>query len=289
MEGTIEQQPQQTSKPKPSIFSNKKVLYGAIVVIILIVVAALVLTGGRGSGSASQLTQFDGKAVSQAVLSQLAIPGNVSSTIRAGFATNFPTKVSAPPLSINGKPEILYIGAEYCPFCAVHRWALVIALMRFGTFTGLNYMTSSATDSYPNTPTFTFANSAYSSPYISFVSRELTTNLFNSSIGGYPTLQQLNASQQAIFSKFNSGGSIPFTDYANESIQVGSNFADPTVLDNMNWSEIANLLQNPSSTQAQALVGSANLMTAQICKIDNNTPQSVCGQSYISSIESQLS
>ena len=37
-----------------------------------------------------------------------------------------------------------------------------------------------------------------------------------------------------------------------------------------------------------ALVGSANLVTAQICKLDNNMPASVCGQGYISSIEGEL-
>ena len=40
-------------------------------------------------------------------------------------------------LTANGKPEMLYMGAEYCPYCAAERWAMIVALSRFGTFTGL--------------------------------------------------------------------------------------------------------------------------------------------------------
>ena len=290
MEETAQQQPQQHQPVgRPSIFSNRKVLYGGIIAVIIIVAAALTLTGnGGGSGTGAQLAQFDGQPVPQSVLAQLAVPNNVSAAIHSGFATNFPTKVNATRLEIGGRPEILYIGAEYCPYCAVQRWPLIIALMRFGTFSGIEYMTSSATDAYANTPTFTFANATYTSKYIAFVSRELTTNKYNASIGGYPALQRLNASEQAIYARFNPQGSIPFIDYANATIDVGGNYGDPTILANMNWSEIAGMLSNPSSTQAQALVGSANLVTAQICMLDNNTPASVCGQSYISGIEAQL-
>ena len=54
------------------------------------------------------------------------------------------------PTRAAGKPEILYIGAEYCPYCATERWPLAVALSRFGTFTGLRGIHSSATDVYPS-------------------------------------------------------------------------------------------------------------------------------------------
>ncbi len=38
------------------------------------------------------------------------------------------------------------MGAEYCPFCAAQRWAMVNAFSRFGTFTGLTTTHSSSTD-----------------------------------------------------------------------------------------------------------------------------------------------
>ena len=43
-------------------------------------------------------------------------------------------------------PEILYVGAEYCPFCAAQRWSTIIALSRFGTWSGLGNMASYAHD-----------------------------------------------------------------------------------------------------------------------------------------------
>ena len=32
---------------------------------------------------------------------------------------------SGTPLTANGKPEMLYMGAEYCPYCAAERWAMI--------------------------------------------------------------------------------------------------------------------------------------------------------------------
>jgi Domain of unknown function (DUF929) len=40
-------------------------------------------------------------------------------------------------LTASGKPEVLYTGAGFCPYCAAVRWPLIVALSRFGTFSGL--------------------------------------------------------------------------------------------------------------------------------------------------------
>ena len=77
-------------------------------------------------------------------------------------------KSDAPLTGPNGKPLIFYFGAEFCPYCAAERWPLIVALSRFGTFTGLSTTTSSSSDAYPNTPTFTFRAASYTSDYVSF-------------------------------------------------------------------------------------------------------------------------
>jgi hypothetical protein len=59
-----------------------------------------------------------------------------------------------PLLTYNGKPTFVYIGAQGCPFCAGMRWALAIALSRFGNFSKLFYDRSATSDA--NVPTFTF-------------------------------------------------------------------------------------------------------------------------------------
>ena len=40
--------------------------------------------------------------------------------------------ISDTALTSNGKPEMLYIGAEFCPYCAASRWSMALALSRFG-------------------------------------------------------------------------------------------------------------------------------------------------------------
>jgi len=52
---------------------------------------------------------------------------------------------------------------------------------------------------------------------------------------------------------------------------------DPQVLQGRTWSQIAASVQVPSSAVAKGADGSANLMTAAICKITDNQPGSVCG------------
>jgi len=41
---------------------------------------------------------------------------------------------SQQPLMLDAKPEIFFAGSEACPFCAVQRWGLIVALGQFGTF-----------------------------------------------------------------------------------------------------------------------------------------------------------
>src|SRR6202012_1289098 len=77
--------------------------------------------------------------------------------VGVGSTSAFPVSAAgASPLTVNGFPRIFYAGAEYCPFCAAERWAVVLALSRFGTWTGLGETRSSPGDQFPRTATFTF-------------------------------------------------------------------------------------------------------------------------------------
>jgi hypothetical protein len=40
----------------------------------------------------------------------------------------------APHFTVNGKPAVVYLGAISCPYCAENRWAMALALSRFGSF-----------------------------------------------------------------------------------------------------------------------------------------------------------
>ena len=101
---------------------------------------------------------------------------------------------------------MLYVGAEYCPFCAMERWALIGALSRFGTFTGVTETTSSSTDVHPDTPTFSFKDAKYTSDVVAFEAVETQDR------DGKP-LQTLEGDNLALFQKFNPGGGIPWITY----------------------------------------------------------------------------
>lgn len=200
------------------------------------------------------------------------------------------------PLMNSGKPELLYIGAEYCPFCAAERWPTIVALSRFGHFSNLHLMTSSATDSFPNTPTFSFYKSTYSSPYLSFVPVEWATNKPTSSsnnFSGYSILQTPTKSELALFQKYDTSpyttqaGSIPFLDFGNRFLQIGASY-QPQILDNSSWATIAGSLSIPQSQTAQAIDATANLETAGICAITHNQPGSVCDYPTIAKIEATI-
>src|SRR4029079_19324163 len=83
-----------------------------------------------------------------------------------------PAPITAPALTSGGKPKVLYVGAEYCPFCAAQRWPVVVALSRFGTWSGLRQTTSASGDVYPDPSTLSFHRAAYASDYLSFTGVE---------------------------------------------------------------------------------------------------------------------
>ncbi len=202
-------------------------------------------------------------------------------TVGTGSANNLIKKVSGSQLTgPNGHPEVFYMGAEFCPYCAAERWPMIIALSRFGTFSGLKTTSSSSTDVYPNTPTFTFHGATYTSQYVDFVSVETTDRNQNA-------LESPSSAQQALVNQYDTSGSIPFVDFGNRYAFSGAMYV-PDVLAGMSWKAVADSLLNPSSPQAKPILGSANLITAAVCKLTGDQPAEVCSSSTIQSIEKTL-
>jgi hypothetical protein len=56
----------------------------------------------------------------------------------------------------------------------------------------------------------------------------------------------------------------------------------------MSWQAVADSLTQPDSAQAKAIVGSANLITAAVCKMTSDQPAAVCSTATIQSLESKL-
>jgi Domain of unknown function (DUF929) len=253
--------------------------YTPWIILVLVVTTGVVGYYIYTSSGAASGSPLNGKAVSQNILAELAgvsettmnQVGSGASGVSSPVSTTSTAVTPTPVLTSNGKPEVLYIGAEYCPFCAAERWAMIVALDKFGNFTGIEYMQSaSAPEIYPNTPTFTFKDATYSSKYISFVSYEQVDR-------NHLPLQTPDANSTALLNKYDSAGSIPFVDFGNQYILTGSQYTPP-VLANANWTQIASQLNTPGSAYALNIDAAANRLISIICKIDGGSPTSLCSQ-----------
>jgi hypothetical protein len=271
---------------------------GAVVVVLAIVLTFVIikLNNKPSASSAQGLSNGPtGSALTSVVNTVTSVPASALNTVGngGGAVTGKPTTISGTTLTENGKPEMLYVGAEYCPYCAAERWAMIVALSRFGTFKGLATVHSAVKNGAgqaepdPDTPTFTFVHASYSSPYLTFTPDEIQTNIPDPSTGTYTTLQAPTAAQQALITKYDgSGGAIPFIDFGNHYMISGVSY-DPGVLAGLSWSTIATDLSNPNSAVAKAVDGTANYITAAICKMTGNQPASAC-TSTVQSLESQI-
>src|ERR1700722_13770422 len=146
---------------------------------------------------------------------------------------------------------------------------MVMALSKFGTWSGLQETTSSPWDAYPATATFTFRDAKFTSNYVSFVPVEHETNDNNGS-GTRKLFQPLTAAQGNLWSKysakFGQQTGYPFLDFNNKIFVVGPSYV-PDVLAGLNQQEIAAKLSNPNDVVAQRIVGTANYLTAAICNM----------------------
>ncbi|MGD0698806.1 MAG: DUF929 family protein [Trebonia sp.] len=256
-----------------------------VVVVVLVIVIFAVNGGSGGSGSTAGSTAAPPAGGAQtAVIGQLtSVPAATLDQVGAGTTASNPTTISGPALTSGGKPEVLYIGAEYCPYCAAERWAVIVALSRFGSFSGLAPIRSAAKDGagnaepYPLTPTWTFAHATYTSQYLTFTPVEGYTNIPDKATGFYTALQAPTAAQQALLSKYDAAyqGAIPFIDYGNKFLSVGASY-NPAVLSGLTWAEIAADLHNPASPVAKSVLGVANYATAAVCALTSDQPASAC-------------
>jgi hypothetical protein len=255
----------------------------AVVVIVagLIVIKAVTSHNAKVNTTASSI---------QTVVSEItSVPATVFDKIGVGPTGSTavaPLKsISSPTLTSGGKPEMLYIGAEYCPYCAAERWAMVVALSRFGTFSNLHFIHSTSNDVYSNTSTLTFYQSSYTSKYLTFRPLETFT------VDNKP-LQKPTSVESGLLTKYGQG-SFPFVDIDGKYIVSGAQYLpsvlgttstqDPTHF-GLTWQQIGKDLADPNNPVAQAIIGSANHITAAICSVTSDQPASVCKSTSVTSV-----
>ena len=270
---------------------------GLVVVIVATLVIIKVASGGPGStGGSHAFSPVDTTTFNQLTKVPASVFNAVGVTSQVEQVTPPIPLKNQPALTAKtsaGKtvPEVLYVGAEYCPYCAAQRWSTIIALSRFGTWSGLGNMTSYAHDVYPNTPTFTFVHAKYTSPYLVFASVEEYTNYLNAAKSNYQTLQTPTKAEVKLVEKYDTskyvnglsssdGNPIPFMSFGNKFIVSGASFS-PDTLTSLTRSDIATGLSDSTSPVTDAIIASANYQTAAICSMTNNQPANVCSSSGV--------
>jgi hypothetical protein len=270
---------------------NRILITGGSTLLVLVIVLVFVLVKvSQSSPSSPGNSSSTGTLLPASVTSQVTgVPADTLNRVGKGpvpaFTQGKPPFApgSGPALTKGGKPEMLYIGAEFCPYCAAMRWSMAVALSRFGTLTPLHGIHSSSTDVNPNTATLTFYKTGYQSNYLAFTPVEVQTV-------SRAALQNPTAAQNAVWAKYepdpNTRG-YPFVAFGNKLVMKGPIY-DAAVLQGKSWSQIAAALKDPTSPIAQSVNGAANYITGAICQMTNNQPANVCSSPAVTAVKSGL-
>lgn len=246
----------------------------ALVVVIVVVGAGVGYLIYQQQVSTTTVTDanFLNTPISSALYQNITnVSFNTLTLVGSGQGVTPPSPISpaGQTLAVDGKPAVLYIGAEFCPYCAIERWAMAVALSKFGNFSDIQYMISAPDDG--NVYTLTFLNTTYTSKYIGFLPIENEDRNHN-------LLQNPNSTETAIWNTYNAN-SYPFIYFDGQYLVKAPQF-DYSVLQNLNWTQIASQLNDPSSLVAKSVDGAANTMISAICIMDGGNPTSVCGESF---------
>lgn len=315
-----------------STAANAGIFGGVFVLLAVIVIILVSVVGGAGAGKGHDpyVKAHPDAAITNAVThvptSELAAAGNgpstgadaISNVGKKGSGANIVAINSS--LTSDGKPEVVYLGSEFCPYCAATRWPLTIALSRFGTFSGLEVTASSPLDAYESTNTLTYLHATYKSNYLTFNHTEELSNecptkdvIANSSYSSsqpsydepkyvcngeaYIPLQQPSAQVNNLVNTYDTvtyfgtlddqGAGIPFIDFGGKYVESGAIYT-PLVLYGSTWAQIVNSFKAPTQGIGQQVLASANRYTAILCNVTHDKPGSVCDASYMKSAEKAL-
>jgi hypothetical protein len=263
------------------------------VIVVLAIIGVIVGIGLTGGGK-KKPSQASSAAPAQVVEALTGVPPSVLSKAGGGGSAIItkPSPLSAPPLTADGKPRVLYVGAEYCPFCATERWPMVVALARFGTWSNLGVTHSASQDVYPNTATLSFHGATFQSDYLSFTGVETETNQPQGN--GYAPLDTLSAADAKLVETYDkppyttgSAGSIPFIAFGGKFVQAGASY-NPAILSGLTALQIAQAVHDGSSPVGTTIAAAANQITAVLCTLTGDKPAAVCSAAPIPQLQAAL-
>jgi hypothetical protein len=267
----------------PATNRTARFAWGAVAVILVgvVVLVVLALTGPPPRPGVVHRV-----ATSSDVIAAMAkVPTSVFDSVGVtapDTALTAPRVVTGQPsLQSAGKPEVLFIGTDFCPFCGAERWPLIVALSRFGRFTSLNNMQSAQQSVFSDLQTFSFVGSAYTSRYLAFTGVELYSSAADAD-GAFTRIATLTPMQSALVARYGTGptkgsgpASYPFVDIDNTMVTSTAGFS-PAIIVGQSQSAIVGALSQPDDPIGEAIVSSANYLTAGICLATGQQPQAVC-------------
>lgn len=286
-------------QPAPGTSSRNRTARFAWWAVVIISIAVVVLVIYALTRSTEQEEVAHPTPTDAGVVSALAsVP---RATFDAVGATPPPSVAMVPPavvkdqpqLAAAGKPEVLYVGGDFCPFCAAERWPLIVALSRFGHFIALHNMQSAPASAFPGIQTFTFTGTSYTSRYVTLTGVELYSNGTDAD-GVYTRIASLSAQQQALIDRYRSAGSsgtlpgsYPFVDIGNKMVTSAAAFS-PALLMHLSQAAIVGDLAAAQGPAGQAIVAASNQLSAGICLATDQQPVRVCSTKGVRSASLSL-
>jgi thiol-disulfide isomerase/thioredoxin len=246
---------------------------GLAAMVIVAVAAVFLARGGDSSGEAAASS---GPAASGSPVAAGSPAANAAlSQIR---------KKTSEPISDQGRPSVFFMGAEWCPFCASERWALVEATSRFGSWKGLRELRSRpGQGNYPSLPTYDLTDATYSSEYLTLRHKEVAT------VDGDP-LEEVGDFETELVNSYDQAGSIPFLFAGGPSGRYTVELAySPSLLEGQTFAALREGIAAEAPTPAvEAIEGEADAITALICRLDGQQPASVCARPEIAGLGEEL-
>ncbi len=267
------------------------------------------LAGLNTQLNASQLSIINNASLSNYEKAGMMYLNGSFGTLVDGNANNVPQFV------VNGKPSVIYFGSITCVFCGENRWAMALALSRFGNFSTLFFGYSSIGDH--DVPTIYWApaqynesgddlGSFYNSRYINFIAIEDTdpiTGGFN--LNSFPQIRSrinytVNLAYEDAISYILNLSNVPKTAFQGtpytiwgasqmngaDSIDFGNTTGAQLGITTMTHQQILNEIANPSNQFGWLEYAGADIYIAMTCaSINNSAP--VCSLPAIRGIEKQ--
>jgi Domain of unknown function (DUF929) len=231
---------------------------GGVAVIAMVAAVAFALHGYGKAGT------------TRAVAASLGAPTSAVPSSPLGSFTK-----AGPIVRQDGKTQLLFVGALYCPHCAVERWAVIKALSQFGTFSHVQSTTNGS-----GVPTFDLTSSQYTSRYVAFDHKDIEDQ-------SYKQLQTLSPDENATFQRLDPSGGIPLVSVGGYAMS-GSPI-DPGELSGQAFDTIQHALKRGSSLAATTDINAeANVLTGLICHADGMKPGTACNRPAIRHIVSAI-